>query len=358
MHRERAMLKNVLFSLIVIFFLLSVPVGAEEKIGDCLACHQKETRGIFQAWVNSEHAKKGVDCITCHKNHEEAKAKKSAVDPELCGTCHQERLRQFREGRHAIAWNGMKEHPQYQALPDPLKRAFCERCHNVEYKCNSCHTSHAFKPEEAREPESCKKCHAGLAGPHDEMYASSLHGTIYAVEKKASRSPNCVSCHMHKGNHNISFGIVYDSWGNPVDKNGKRLSKQEQEKVRKPMIEEVCYQCHIKSLTLERFELADQVKEKAQELLAEAEKVIRDLEKDGILPKGVVLGRNQMYQGSSRIEGIYYRMSQFQNVYTWKGAYHFSADFAHWYGWAHLQMSLIEIKEEARKLRELSKSKK
>jgi hypothetical protein len=48
-------------------------------------------------------------------------------------------------------------------------------------------------------------------------------------------------------------------------------------------------------------------------------------------------------------------MSQFQNVYTWKGAYHFSADFAHWYGWAHLQMSLIEIKEEARKLRELTK---
>jgi hypothetical protein len=35
-----------------------------------------------------------------------------------------------------------------------------------------------------------------------------------------------------------------------------------------------------------------------------------------------------------------------------------SADFAHWYGWAHLQLSLIEIKEEARKLRELAKLKK
>jgi len=54
---------------------------------------------------------------------------------------------------------------------------------------------------------------------------------------------------------------------------------------------------------------------------------------------------------------MYYRMSQFQNVYTWKGAYHFSADFAHWYGWVHLQMSLIEIKEEAKKLRELRKIK-
>jgi len=34
-----------------------------------------------------------------------------------------------------------------------------------------------------------------------------------------------------------------------------------------------------------------------------------------------------------------------------------SADFAHWYGWAHLQLSLIEIKEEARKLIELAKLK-
>jgi hypothetical protein len=106
---------------------------------------------------------------------------------------------------------------------------------------------------------------------------------------------------------------------------------------------------------LERFELADQVKQRAKALLDEAEKVIRELEEEGILPKGIVLGRDQLYQGSSRIEAIYYRMSQFQNVYTWKGAYHFSADFAHWYGWAHLQMSLIEIKEEARKLRELKK---
>jgi hypothetical protein len=75
------------------------------------------------------------------------------------------------------------------------------------------------------------------------------------------------------------------------------------------------------------------------------------------LPRGVTLGRSQVYQDTSRIEALYYRMFQFHNVYAWKGAYHFSADFAHWYGWAHLQMSLIEIKEEARKLRELNRFK-
>jgi hydroxylamine dehydrogenase len=353
------MLRKIVF-LSVLLLLLFSPfyVWAEEKIGDCLACHQKETRGIFQAWVNSKHAKNEVDCITCHKSHEEAKTKKSAVEPQVCGQCHQEKFEQFQKGRHSITWERMKEHPQYRALSEPLKKAFCERCHNIQNKCNSCHTSHAFNPDEGREPEACKKCHTGLAGPHDEMYASSLHGTIYATNKNLTRAPTCASCHMYKGTHNVSFGIVYDSWGNPVDKDGKLLSKEEQEKVRKEMVKGVCFQCHIKSLTLERFELADTVKQRAKGLLDEAEKVIRELEQEGILPKGVVLGRNQLYQESSRIEAIYYRMSQFQNVYTWKGAYHFSADFAHWYGWAHLQMSLIEIKEEARKLREMKKIKK
>lgn len=344
----------------ILFFLLLPPcrVRTEEKIGDCLACHQKETRGIFQAWVNSKHAQKGVDCITCHKNHQEARFKKSAVEPEVCGKCHQGKYEQFQKGRHSVAWDRMKEHRQYQVLPYHLKKAFCERCHGIQNRCNSCHTSHAFSPEEAREPEACKKCHAGLAGPHDEMYASSLHGTIYAAEKNTVRAPTCVTCHMHKGTHNVSFGIVYDPWGNPVDKDRRTLPPGEQEEIRKQMIKNVCFQCHIKSLTLERYELADHVKQKAKGLLSEAEKVIRELEQEGLLPRGVVLGKDQLYQDTSRIEGLYYRMFRFHNVYTWKGAYHFSADFAHWYGWAHLQMSLIEIKEEARKLRELKKLRK
>lgn len=352
------MIKNIILFSIIIILLPLAPLWSQEKIGDCLACHQKDTRGIFQAWVNSKHAKNGVDCITCHKSHEEAQPKKSAVEPRACGKCHADKFSQFHQGRHSIAWDRMKDHRQYQALPDPLKKAFCERCHNIQNKCNACHTSHAFNPEEAREPEACKKCHTGLAGPHDEMYASSLHGTIFAAEKNLTRAPSCTSCHMPKGTHNIGQGIIYDSWGNAVDKHGNPLSPDKQEKIRKQMMEEVCYQCHIKSLTLERFELADRVKQEAKRVLAEAEKVIRDLEAEGLLSKGVTLGQGQLYQGTSRIEGLYYRMFQFHNVYTWKGAYHFSADFAHWYGWAHLQMSLIEIKEEARKLREIGKKKK
>jgi len=314
--------------------------------------------GLFQSWVESKHAQKGVHCMTCHVDHEAASRQKSMVFPEKCGECHPKALEDFKKSRHSISWDRMRTQGEFLGIPQEIRSAFCERCHIVQKRCNSCHTSHSFYAEEAREPESCKKCHTGLAGPHDEMYASSLHGTIYAAEKSLIRAPTCASCHMPKGNHNIGFGIIYDSWGNAVDIQGMPLSKEKQEKIRKEMSEEVCYQCHIKSLTRERFELAHQVKEEARKVLAEAEQVIRELEVDGILSKGLALGQNQLYQGTSRIEGLYYRMFQFHNVYTWKGAYHFSADFAHWYGWAHLQMSLIEIKEEARKLREVSKIKK
>jgi len=47
-------------------------------------------------------------------------------------------------------------------------------------------------------------------------------------------------------------------------------------------------------------------------------------------------------------------MYLFHNVCARKGAYHFGADFAHWYGWAPLELSLIKIKEEAQKLRDLA----
>jgi predicted CXXCH cytochrome family protein len=95
------MVKRTVFVLILffLFFTFSSVIWAEENIGECLACHQKETRGIFLAWVNSKHAQNGVDCTTCHKNHETAKPKKSAVGPEVCAQCHPERYDQFEKGR-------------------------------------------------------------------------------------------------------------------------------------------------------------------------------------------------------------------------------------------------------------------
>jgi len=80
-----------------------------------------------------------------------------------------------------------------------------------------------------------------MAGPHDEMYASSIHGTIYAAEKNSKRTATCVTCHMHKGTHDSSFGVIYDSLGNAADKNADLFPSKKQEKIRQPLIKEVCH---------------------------------------------------------------------------------------------------------------------
>jgi len=266
-------------------------------------------------------------------------------------------LNSFKKGRHSVTWDRMKEHRQYQTLPDPLKRALCERCHNIQNRCNGCHTSHAFNPAEAKEPEACKKCHTGMAGPHDEMYASSIHGTIYATERNSRRAPTCATCHMYKGTHNSSFGVIYDSLGDAVDKNGNPLSQQDQERIRQPLVKEVCHQCHIPDLTLERFELADRVKNEARKLLAEAEKTIRELEAEGILPRGSLWAGGSSMKEPPELRAFI--IECFSSIMSTRGREPIiQCRFAHWYGWAHLQMSLIEIKEEARKLKELRKIKK
>ncbi|MEK7829174.1 MAG: hypothetical protein AAB256_05245, partial [Deltaproteobacteria bacterium] len=42
-------------------------------------------------------------------------------------------------------------------------------------------------------------------------------------------------------------------------------------------------------------------------------------------------------------------------VHTWKGAYHFSPDYTHWYGNAPMKLKLSRIKNEANQLKRLNK---
>jgi hypothetical protein len=48
-------------------------------------------------------------------------------------------------------------------------------------------------------------------------------------------------------------------------------------------------------------------------------------------------------------------MFKFHNIRVWKSGYHFSPAYTHGYGWSEMQLDLIDIKEEAEKLRELFK---
>ncbi len=341
--------------------------------GFCMNCHQQVTPGLFQSWVESKHAKNGVHCMTCHIDHQAASEQKSMVFPEKCGECHKNQLEEFRKGRHSIAFDRMRIQGEYLGIPQEIRAAFCERCHSIEKRCNSCHTSHRFSLHEARDPDACGVCHLGPDHPHREMYETSLHGTIYKLTQNPDRAPRCITCHMPKGAHDSSFGIARGPAGTRsevVDLKEVPISKEEEEKKREEMIR-VCRGCHSRRFAREQLENADQLKEEGFKLMESGKKPILEMEREGLLYPSIaertphptegrtlVLADPQLYIGTSYIERLFFTMFKFHSIRVWKSGYHFSPSYTHGYGWTEMQLDLIDIEEEADKLRELLKQQK
>lgn len=336
--------------------------------GFCMACHQERTPGLFQSWVESKHAQKGVHCMTCHIDHQAATEQKAMVFPEKCGECHPKQLEEFQKSRHSIGFDRMRIQGEYLGIPQEIRTAFCERCHMIQKKCNSCHTSHRFSLKESRDPDTCGSCHLGPDHPHKEMYETSLHGTIYKITQNPERAPRCITCHMPNGTHNSSFGIARGPAGTRsvvVDLKEVPISKEEAERRREEMIG-ICTQCHSGRFAREQLENADQVKEEGFQLQEKGKEVIRGVETEGLLYPSVaeriphptegrqlVLADPQLYIGTSHIERLFFTMFKFHNIRVWKSGYHFSPAYTHGHGWEEMQLDLIDIQDEAKKLREL-----
>lgn len=346
-----------------------VPPQVEETdVGFCISCHQERTPGLFQSWVESKHARNGVNCITCHIDHQAATNQKAMVFPEKCGACHPKQLDEFRKGRHSVGFDRMRIQGEYLSIPQEIRAAFCERCHSIQKKCNSCHTSHRFSLKEARDPDACGLCHLGPDHPHKEMYETSLHGTVYKLTQNPDRAPRCITCHMPKGTHDSSYGIARGPAGTRpevVDLKEVPISREEEEKKREEMIR-VCTGCHSGRFAREQLENADRVKEEGFKLMESGKKPIQEIERGGSLYPSVaermphptegrtmILGDPQLYVGTSYIERLFFTMFKFHSIRVWKSGYHFSPSYTHGHGWTEMQLDLIDIKEEADKLKEL-----
>ena len=95
-------MRFVAFFTLLLFLLITVAraqVSAEGQA--CLDCHSTSTPGIVEQWRESAHAKKNVDCYSCHRANEKDPAAfehyglKIAVivTPYYCARCHKaERL--------------------------------------------------------------------------------------------------------------------------------------------------------------------------------------------------------------------------------------------------------------------------
>ena len=95
------------FTAFLSFLLLSFVTITQSQVSaegqTCIDCHSGSTPGIVEQWRESAHAKKGVDCYTCHRANEKDPAAFDhyghriavIVTPNYCARCHGKEVEQF-----------------------------------------------------------------------------------------------------------------------------------------------------------------------------------------------------------------------------------------------------------------------
>ena len=390
----------------------------------CVECHKKITPNIVSDWQLSKHNQNKIDCSECHGDqHKSAQdvAKVKIPTPDTCAGCHDEKVKQFKNGKHAAAWAAMKAMPtahwQPMALMEGMKG--CGGCHKIGSKteaeikelkkggagfgvasCDACHTRHMFSVQEAKQPQACQTCHMGFDHPQWEMYSSSKHGVRHLLRQNktlppTAAAPTCQTCHMQGGNHSVltAWGFLAVRLPMPEDKqwaadrvtilqalgvlgpegkptarldvvkaaNVVRLTQENWQKERDKMIK-TCNQCHSVNFAKGELVKGDQMIKEVDRLMAEAILIVAGLYKDGILPKP----KNYPYpfpdlltfhDAPTVIEQKLFVMFLEHRMRAFQGTFHANPDYALWYGWSKMQRDLTEIKEMAAEMREKYKKK-
>ena len=348
----------------------------------CEGCHRTLDPGIDVAWRNSVHYAANVGCADCHgENHEAVFAAKGKVSAGKCGECHAQIVEDFAGSAHARAEVAALSDARFIAQSSEMQEEGCMMCHSTGTRfpdgsvggCNKCHPGHEFSSSFAREPEACEVCHGGPDHPVSEAYRTSVHGTLYFIDRDEEKYPTCASCHMPDGFHghvaNMTLGqvlngaVLEDQYYPSIPM--KRITREEFDSNRKEMLA-VCAPCHGSRFSRESLERADGIKMEADQILSEAHAIIQELYSQKLLdpmpedrpPNPVIghaleLGGQQLYENTSEIEQAFFRLFKFYHQTTFKGAYHNSPDYTHWKGIVFMKMELDKIRSEARKLRKL-----
>ena len=394
---------------------LTLPLFSQQ----CLECHKKTTPQIVSDWQLSKHSQNDVDCGICHgEDHKSAKDYAAAriPTPETCGQCHEERVAQFKKGKHALAWAAMNAMPTAHAQPVAMMEGMkgCGGCHKIGLKseaelrelqkagsgfgrasCDACHTRHIFSVAEAREPQACQTCHMGFDHPQWEMYSASKHGVRYLLKQNKTlpatvAAPSCQTCHMQEGSHDVrtAWGFlavrlpmpedkqwaadratilqglgVLDPTGNPTGRldvvkaaDVARLTQESWLAERDKMIK-TCNQCH--SINFARAELAkgDDMIREVDRLMAEAIRIVAGLYKDGIIPKPAnhafaFPDLLTFHDASTEIEQELFVMFLEHRMRSFQGTFHANPDYALWYGWSEMRRSLKKIETMAADMRQ------
>jgi len=466
-------MKIVLFLLILLLAML-LPVdlhtiakaAAEETIdidydwkswpdASCIECHLQVTPGIVKQYLEGAMGKPGIQnpyactsrecrvaakvyggripCTTCHGlDHNKATdwIEAKLPDHRTCQQCHPQQVQEFLKGKHALAWKSMMTVASINNIPKDVLLFGCAGCHKIGVKkpedlhalglkrpygiggtCDQCHTRHKFNTIEARQPETCAKCHMGFDHPQWEMWSTSKHGLIYLTRKSefplnaslkhvdpsSYPAPTCQLCHMPKGNHTVitpwgfialvafegrpeGLKIVEDEeWEKAktvllkalrvLDPEGKptqllkvvaelkivRLTPEEFLAIRKQFVK-VCSACHSENFVVEYFEKADRIVRETTIELAKAIEAVREAREKGILPKRPDDPDNpypfllKFYEEPTGVERELYKIFMGYRMKAFQGAFHANPDYLHWYGWAEIRKTVQDLLEELEKL--------
>ncbi len=209
-------------TLCLLLFPLALPARAGS---DCLDCHRQKTPAAVRQWEQSAHAKASVGCADCHgSDHKALEKGLKKVGAAVCGRCHRKAFREQEASRHGRSLRAGRGCTRNQPNRDrkgcvlchekgslkPLSQVECarflkqtkemqslgcNRCHEVETSCASCHTSHLTDLAIVRAPRVCAKCHMGPDHPQWEMWQTSQHGALYrAPARRSAPTASAATC--------------------------------------------------------------------------------------------------------------------------------------------------------------------
>jgi hypothetical protein len=267
-----------------------------EAPGKCATCHLQESAAIVHELERSAHARRGVNCLDCHRPLPGQEAKEhrgftisAAVTAGSCAECHRSQYDQFLRSRHAApafaAVRGSEPFTEEQIEaaerfhPGAVRRPpnalavqegeaaierGCVACHAVGRPnpdgsigtCSACHARHQASVALAREPQTCGQCHMGPDHSQIEIYNESKHGALYNAQRRFMDLtadpkkltvrdmwvPTCATCHMsglegQRVTHDTTERLSYWLFAEVSERRPTYAQGQAQMK-------EVCLICH------------------------------------------------------------------------------------------------------------------
>jgi hydroxylamine dehydrogenase len=365
-----------------------------EATGKCAECHRRETSAIVVEFERSAHARKGINCLDCHRpvgsqpsqDHNGFVIAK-ALTALNCAQCHATENDQYARSRHAApAWasvNGSKDFtPEQLALGERFHPSWvnrppmaigglegrsavvsgCNACHAIGRPnadgsfgtCTSCHARHVASIEVAREPSTCGQCHMGPDHSQIEIYEESKHGALYEAQRASMNLaadprrlttrdmpvPTCATCHMSgleglKVTHDTTERLSWFLFA-PVSSKRPTYERGQAE------MKEVCLKCHTRPRIEAFYSLAEQVIAATNEKVQAATAVVTALRNEGLLTP-------QPFDES--VEFDEFDLWHYYGRTAKHGAFMGGADFVQWHGNYELLRHRVAIDERAAALR-------